>query len=71
LNETWNAKSDGGALVMYDDNNNFVQKVLPEANTLVVFLSEKFPHEVLTAKRKRYSIAGWFRVDNPLELPLV
>jgi SM-20-related protein len=71
LNENWNEKSDGGELVMYDDDNNFVKKVLPEADTLLVFLSEKFPHEVLTAKRKRYSIAGWFRVDNPLELPLV
>jgi SM-20-related protein len=71
LNENWNAKSDGGELVMYDDDNNFVKKVLPEADTLVVFLSEKFPHEVLTAKRKRYSIAGWFRVDKRLELPIV
>lgn len=31
--------------------------------TLVVFLSEEFEHEVLPAKRDRYSIAGWFRVN--------
>lgn len=71
LNENWNEKSDGGALVIYNDENNFVKKVWPESNSLVVFLSEKFPHEVLVAKRKRYSIAGWFRVDNLLELPLI
>ena len=62
LNEEWSA-SDGGELVVYDDNHNFLAKVLPNANTLVVFLSDKFPHEVLPAKKKRYSIAGWFRVD--------
>jgi len=31
-----------------------------------VFLSDKFPHEVLPAKKKRHSIAGWFRVDKTL-----
>jgi SM-20-related protein len=62
LNEEWDEKS-GGELVMYDDDNNFIKKVIPHANTLVVFLSDKFPHEVLPTKRKRYSIAGWFRVD--------
>lgn len=37
---------------------------------MVVFLSEKFPHEVLKANRKRYSIAGWFRVDVRDGIPL-
>lgn len=62
LNEEWSQKA-GGELVMCDDDGNFVKKVLPEANTLVVFLSDKFPHEVLPTKRKRYSVAGWFRID--------
>lgn len=62
LNENWD-KDDGGELVVYDEDNNFLKKVTPESDTLVVFLSDKFPHEVLAAKRKRYSIAGWFRVD--------
>ena len=62
LNENWGEK-DGGELIVYDENNNFLTKVIPEANTLVVFMSEKFPHEVLPAKIKRHSIAGWFRVD--------
>ncbi len=63
LNEDW-GEDDGGELVVYDENNKFLAKVPPEADTLIVFMSEKFPHEVLpTCKRKRYSIAGWFRVD--------
>ena len=62
LNKEW-SQEDGGELVVYDEENKFLTKVMPKANTLVVFLSEKFPHEVLPAKRTRYSIAGWFRVD--------
>ncbi len=56
-------KSDGGELVVYDINGNLLTKVVPNANTLVIFMSEKFPHEVLPAIKKRYSIAGWYRVD--------
>jgi len=28
---------------------------------MVLFLSDKFPHEVLPSKIDRYSIAGWFK----------
>ena len=59
LNDTWNT-SDGGELVMYNEEDDFLLKVRANANTLVVFLSDKFPHEVLVANKKRYSIAGWF-----------
>ena len=38
-------------------------KVLPTMGTVVAFLSEDFPHEVLAANRDRYSIAGWFRLN--------
>lgn len=65
LNGEWK-DGDGGELVIYDIENNFLKKVAPKADTLVVFLSEKFPHEVLEAKKKRYSIAGWFRIDKKL-----
>jgi len=61
LNEEWN-KESGGELIIYDEEDSFLTKVMPSANTLVVFLSEKFPHEVLPAKKRRCSIAGWFRV---------
>ncbi|MDD2906280.1 MAG: 2OG-Fe(II) oxygenase [Sulfurimonas sp.] len=63
LNENWVSERDGGELVIYDANDAVIDKVLPASDTLVVFMSEKFPHEVLEAKRERYSIAGWFRVD--------
>ena len=62
LNNKWNS-ADGGELIVYDENDNFLLKVTPNLNTLVVFLSDSFPHEVLPAKKRRYSIAGWFRVD--------
>lgn len=70
LNEEWKEKIDCGELVIYDDDSNFITKVIPHADTMVVFLSEKFPHEVLKANRKRYSIAGWFRVDLREGIPL-
>lgn len=63
LNADWQA-SDGGELVIYKDaDDNLGQRVLPQMGTVVIFLSEEFPHEVLPAKADRYSIAGWFRVN--------
>jgi SM-20-related protein len=62
LNEEW-TQDDGGELYIYDENNQLLTTLLPQANSLVVFLSDKFPHEVKSAHKKRYSIAGWFRVD--------
>ncbi|TNF08789.1 MAG: 2OG-Fe(II) oxygenase [Gammaproteobacteria bacterium] len=63
LNPGW-LPDDGGELVIYEpDTEQEITKVTPAYGTLVVFLSEEFPHEVLTAKRHRYSIAGWFRVN--------
>ena len=41
-----------------------IVRVLPEFATLVVFLSEDFPHEVLPATRDRYSVTGWFRLND-------
>ncbi|MES2674750.1 MAG: 2OG-Fe(II) oxygenase [Pseudomonadota bacterium] len=62
LNENWLAQS-GGELVIYDESDDqILEKILPEFGRLVIFLSEKFPHEVLPATRERNSIAGWFRV---------
>jgi len=61
LNDDWQAQ-EGGELVIYaDDERTVVERILPEANRLVVFLSEEFPHEVRPATRERMSIAGWFR----------
>lgn len=62
LNEGW-APPDGGQLRLYlrEDGDECVD-VLPEAGTLVTFLSDRFPHEVLVARRERWSVTGWFRV---------
>ena len=65
LNEMWE-EEDGGALIIYDEAEEILEKILPKMGTLVVFLSEQFAHEVLPSKKKRYSIAGWFRVDEKI-----
>lgn len=66
LNPGW-LPEDGGELAIYtDDTADDVIKVTPAYATLVAFLSEDFPHEVLPAQRDRYSIAGWFRVNTSL-----
>ncbi|USD23436.1 2OG-Fe(II) oxygenase [Microbulbifer variabilis] len=63
LNPGWST-SDAGELVLYKDEQDRVgTKVTPLMGTVVTFLSEEFPHEVLPANRDRYSIAGWFRVN--------
>jgi SM-20-related protein len=63
LNPAW-ANEDGGELVLYkDDHDKEGIRVVPLMGTLVVFLSEEFPHEVLPATRDRHSIAGWYRVN--------
>ncbi|WP_444904659.1 2OG-Fe(II) oxygenase [Microbulbifer sp. CnH-101-E] len=63
LNPGWSA-ADAGELVLYKDEQDRVgTKVTPLMGTVVTFLSEEFPHEVLPANRDRYSIAGWFRVN--------
>jgi SM-20-related protein len=72
LNKSWSTE-DGGELVIYQSRSkDFIPfddksiKVTPGLGTIVVFLSEEFPHEVLPAKRDRYSIAGWFRLNTSI-----
>jgi SM-20-related protein len=63
LNSGWTA-DDGGELVLYSDTvDRDGLRVSPIAGTIVVFLSEDFPHEVLPARRDRFSIAGWYSVN--------
>ncbi len=68
LNEDWGLE-DGGELRVFAaaDSGQMVGQVRPEAGRAVLFLSEQVPHEVLPARRTRYSIACWFRQD---EVPL-
>ena len=61
LNPSWDPE-DGGALRLYlNASDQQGIDVIPALGTLVVFMSEEFPHEVLPATAERYSIAGWFR----------
>lgn len=64
LNKDW-MDADDGELVLYaDDSDQLGIKVPPSWGTVAIFLSEEFPHEVLAANRDRYSIAGWYRLNN-------
>lgn len=64
LNSDWGI-DDGGELVLYQNaEDRQGLRVTPLAGTVVVFLSEEFPHEVLPATRDRFSIAGWYRVNS-------
>ncbi|WP_232802306.1 2OG-Fe(II) oxygenase [Alloalcanivorax mobilis] len=64
LNDRWQAE-EGGRLRIWPDNNALhpATEVMPSAGTLVCFLSDRIPHEVLEAHRQRISIAGWFRCN--------
>lgn len=64
LNPTW-VQADGGELVLFTDKSNPEGiKVAPGFRTVVIFLSDDFPHEVRVTHRDRYSIAGWFRINS-------
>lgn len=79
LNREW-SDDDGGPLVLYRPETPepraqtgsrvpAVRSVTPLYGRLVVFLSEEIPHEVLPARRARFSIAGWFRVASSARTP--
>ena len=61
LNPDWRAEDDGELVIYCNEPAEQQPKVRPGFGTVVVFLSEDFPHEVLAAQRDRFSIAGWFR----------
>lgn len=69
LNKGWEP-GQGGELVLFEadsetgiDSDQELVTVQPGFATLVVFLSEEFPHEVRATVRERYAVAGWFRVN--------
>jgi SM-20-related protein len=59
LNADW-AAEDGGMLRLYLGDGR-TEEVLPLGGRLVAFLSDRFEHEVLPARRERLSFTGWFR----------
>ncbi len=65
LNPEWD-EADGGEIALYADEASEwpFKSVHPHAGTLVAFLSDQFPHEVMRARWHRYSIAGWFRIKS-------
>lgn len=64
LNNEWD-ENNGGELVLYDGaSDQVLERIAPLCGRLVIFLSEDFPHEVLPARIKRHSIAGWFRIKS-------
>ncbi len=66
LNPGWHP-ADGGELVLYKNQHDKEGiRVVPLMGTVVTFLSEEFPHEVLPATRDRHSVAGWFRVNTTI-----
>lgn len=63
LNKNWK-QEQGGELVIFEPNSGAeIARVSPCYRTLVLFLSEEFPHEVRPATRTRHSVAGWFRIN--------
>lgn len=59
LNSEWQ-RADGGELRIHHGANDFTD-VEPLQGRLVCFLTADREHEVLTARRERLSISGWFR----------
>lgn len=59
LNEAW-SPGDGGQLRMWMEDDTHVD-LDPVGGTTVLFLSDRFEHEVLPARRDRASLTGWFR----------
>ncbi|MCK7458835.1 2OG-Fe(II) oxygenase [Idiomarina aminovorans] len=62
LNPEWQ-QGDSGQLVIYGDKGQVLETVLPKQGRLVVFLSDRFVHEVQRSERERFSITGWFRIN--------
>lgn len=62
LNDAW-AMDDGGVLRLYlgDLPAGEYRDVLPRLGTLALFLSDRYWHEVLPARRPRFAVTGWFR----------
>lgn len=63
LNPDWKT-ADCGELIIYDEADIEIERIAPKMGHFVIFLSERFPHEVTQTLAQRNSIAGWFRVSN-------
>lgn len=64
LNTDWQ-ENDGGQLRLYTDIalgalGPYID-VIPEAGTVVIFLSGSYWHEVMPSRKSRLSLTGWLR----------
>ena len=64
LNPQWQREHAGELLVFDRAGGGIIETVAPAWGRLVIFLSEEFPHEVTVTQRPRYSLTGWFRLNN-------
>jgi len=74
LNDRDWKQQDGGQLRIHQDSGddvlppgelpNFID-VQPSAGTLVLFRSDRCPHEVIDTRRERVAIVGWFLSQEP------
>jgi len=63
LNPAWQP-CDGGELMMYAaDGFTLMDKITPTFGKMVLFMAEEFPHEVLPTQCSRYSLTGWYRIN--------
>lgn len=58
LHQEWSS-GDGGELRLYTKNNELLKTLQPIPGSMVCFISEDFPHEVLTSHKERRSLTGW------------
>jgi len=63
LNENWQSGDKGQLALFNPAGDTVIATVNPTFGTMIIFLSEYFPHEVLLSHHTRRSIAGWFRVS--------
>lgn len=63
LNQDWPAANHGELVLYASDAMERIATVAPTFNRLVMFLSERFPHEVLPTRQTRHSLTGWFRIN--------
>lgn len=58
LHQEWK-DTDGGELVLYNKDNQMIKTILPLPGSMIIFLSEDFPHEVKVCSQERRSLTGW------------
>jgi SM-20-related protein len=58
LHQKW-SEADGGELVLYNKDGEVIKTILPLPGSILVFLSEDFPHEVKVCSQERKSLTGW------------